>query len=148
MRRLLAGLALLAATSCSDSVVPGQKITDLGTARARWGARGFRDYSFTFSAACFCANVHPIRAIVVHDSVTTAVDLVTNQPVDPRFVSTIDRLFTFIEQGIAKPAAVLDVTYDAQLGYPITIRYDGSANIADDEVTYTVRDVVAYSALR
>ncbi len=148
MRGIVAGLALLLATSCSDSVAPGQKITDLGTARARWAVRGFRDYSFTFSAACFCANVHPIRAVVVRDSVTTAVDLVTNQPVDPRLVRTVDQLFAFIQDGIAKPAARLDVTYDAQLGYPITISYDGAANIADDEVTYNLRDVVRYSALQ
>ena len=148
MRRLFAGLALLLATSCSDSTAPGQKITELGVARTRWASRGYRDYSFTFTALCFCANVHPIRAVVVRDSVTTAVDLVTNQPVDARLVQTVDQLFAFIQDRIGKPVAKLDVTYDAQLGYPITIEYDGAANAADDEVTYNVRDVVPYSALQ
>lgn len=148
MRRLLAGLVLLLATSCGDSLVPGQKIVDLGTARTRWASRGYRDYSFTITSLCFCANVHPIRAVVVGDSVTTAVDLITNQPVDPRLVRTVDQLFAFIQDGIARPAAKLEVTYDAQLGYPITINYDGAINAADDEVTYNVRDVVPYSALQ
>jgi hypothetical protein len=127
--------------------VPGQKVVDLGVARARWASRGYRDYSFTITSLCFCTNVHPVRAVVVRDSVTTAVDLVTNQPVDPRLVRTVDQLFAFIESGISRPAATLEVTYDAQLGYPITINFDGSVNVADDEITYNVRDVVPYSAL-
>jgi hypothetical protein len=56
-------------------------------------------------------------------------------------VETVDALFAFIDRAIAGHAATIDVTYDPLLGYPTQIVYDGSVNIADDELTVTISDV-------
>jgi len=37
---------------------------------------------------------------------------------------------------------VLTVKYDDTLGFPREINYDGAYNIADDEITYTLTNVV------
>ena len=65
----------------------------------------------------------------------------TGQQIDPRWVPSINGLFDFIDRGIANHAARLDVTYAPTLGFPSKVVYDGAANAADDEVTYTVSDV-------
>jgi hypothetical protein len=141
MKRILLLISAMVLAGCSDALGPGHSLTDLGVARQRWRTRGYDAYTYTIRTSCFCANVHPTRVIVSRDTVRSAVDLVTNQAIDPRWVMTIDQLFEFIQQGINKPAQMLEVSYDQRLGYPISINYDGAAGIADDELFIEVRDV-------
>lgn len=137
--RLLAALCVLAMGCTDDPVSP--KRNDLAANRALWGDKGYTTYQFTIKMDCFCAVNGPIGAVVVNDSLVNAMVVSTGQQIDPRWVPSIKGLFDFIDRGIANHAAVLDVTYDPTLGFPSRIIYDGAANAADDEVTYTVSDV-------
>jgi hypothetical protein len=91
---------------------------------------------------CFCAIRGPIRASVVNGAVVSATEVTSGNRVEPAWVPSIEGLFDFVARGIANHALVLDVTYDPVMGYPRKIVYDGAANIADEEVTYQVADVV------
>src|SRR5262249_47607128 len=113
------------------------------TARRLWATNGYTSYAFTIRMDCFCAVNGPLRAIVVNDSLVSATLIANGQSVNPRWVPSIKSLFDFIDRGIANHAAVLRVTYDPSLGFPKEIIYDGAANAADDEVNYTVSDVVS-----
>lgn len=144
MRRLLLiGLALTLA-ACSDALGPnGASTVNLASAKARWLSHGLTDYQITMTQSCFCANVHPLRLTILSDTVRTATDLVTGQAIDPRLGMTVPQLFDFVATGIAKPAAKLDVGYDAVYGFPYEIDYDFSVQVADDEGSISVRDLQA-----
>jgi len=140
LRILLLVVPLLVA-ACGDIFGPGSEQSQLETNRQRWRATGVTSYTFTVSTLCFCAVTGPVRVTVVNDSVVSATQTSNGQSVNPAWMPTIERLFDFIARGIDEHAVVLDVTYDASLGFPSKITYDGSFAIADEEITYTVSDV-------
>jgi hypothetical protein len=135
-------LIVAALAACSDALSPGDAKARLDDNRDRWNSQQATRYEFTLRQACFCAINGPVRVTVSNGSVVTAIRISDGQALDTRYVSSIESLFDFIERGIANHSAVLDVTYDPTLGYPSRIVSDGSVNIADDEVTYEVGDVV------
>lgn len=139
----VAALALLAVVvSCSDAVGPTRKTRELDVARQRWHAQDLHTYAFTVQRSCFCGNVHPLFVIVVSDTVAGVFDLEDGfKQVDSHLGETIEELFTFIQQAIDKPAEKIDVVYDPTRGFPVQVDYDGSAQIADDEIFYRVSDV-------
>lgn len=138
----LAGLAsLVVAVSCSDAVGPGRQVTDLEAARERWRAQNLHTYAFTLQRSCFCANVDPLYVLVLSDTVAGALDFETGEWVDRRLGTTVDGLFTFIQNATDRPARLIRAEYDAAKGFPTEIDYDGAAQIADDEILYRVSDV-------
>jgi hypothetical protein len=142
---LLAGVI---AAGCSSVFEPGSKQSELDANRQKWATRGFRDYTFTHSMVCFCPVENPMTLTVLNDSVVSAKVQRTGAELNPRWLKTINGLFDFIDRAIDEHAAVLEVEYDPSLGYPTRIIYDGSKNVADDEVTYTVSDLRAITGAR
>ena len=142
--RCAAIAALVAGAGCSDSVSPGK--TELVANRQKWETQQLARYDFTLEMFCFCAIRGPIRVSVVNGAVVSAVELANGGPIDPTWVPSIEGLFDFVERGIADHALVLEVTYDPVMGYPRRIVYDRAANIADEEVTYQVANVVRTAA--
>lgn len=134
-------IALIA--GCSNPFSPGRDTKDLDAARETWRTHGYASYEFTFRRSCFCGVTDPLRVRVVNDTVVSVVLISTNAPIDKSLGETVEGLFRFIQRGIDNDAAELRVTYDATLGYPREIVYDGSRMIADDEVTFTAKDVVS-----
>jgi len=132
--------ALAAIAGCSDLFSPGDQ-SRLEENRDKWRAQGLTTYSFTLRQVCFCGINGPVRVVVVNGAAVNATLISNGQLVDPRFVSSIESLFDFIQRGIAKHSAVLEVTYDPTRGFPARIVSDGSKSTADDEVTYEVSDV-------
>jgi hypothetical protein len=142
--RRLVGLALLVlAMSCSDAVGPGSgsEIKDFVQARQRWQAQNLHTYAFTFQRTCFCANVHPLFVVVLSDTVAGVFDLSTGSYVDTQLGETVDGLFTFVQNAITQHARLIRVEYDAAKGFPAEIDYDGSAQTADDEISFRISDV-------
>jgi len=131
----------VALTGCSDLFSPDRDRSRLEENRDKWRAQGLNSYTFTFRQGCFCGITEPVRVVVVNGSAVNATLISNSQLIDPRFVSSIESLFDFIDRGIAKHSVVLEVTYDPARGFPTRIVSDGSKNIADDEVTYEVSDV-------
>jgi len=137
---LIAGsIALLAGCGDRSPAEPGR--SDLEIARARWIAHRPEQYAFNVRKACFCAVTGEVRVYVRHDSVLAVVGVPDARAIDTRNYESIEQLFDFIERAISNHAAVIRATYDPVLGYPTSIDYDGAANIADDEVSYTLSDV-------
>ena len=138
----LLGVALLVVVaSCRDAVGPRQQIAELDAAQRHWRAQNLHTYAFTLQHTCFCGNVHPIYVVVLSDTVAGALDLQTGTAVDPRLGGTIDDLFAFVHNAIDQRAALIRVEYDGAKGFPTTIDYDGSAQIADDETFIRASDV-------
>jgi hypothetical protein len=134
-------LLAAAVAGCSDTTSPEGARAQLDANRAKWDRLSVPTYSFTLQQSCFCAFVQPVRVSVRNDTVTSVNEITGGAAIDPRYVQTVRSLFDFIDRAITEKAATLRVTYDRDLGYPTEIVYDGSLMIADDEVTYRIKDV-------
>jgi hypothetical protein len=132
--------AALVSSGCHDISGPGGR-SELQANRQKWTQSGVTDYTFTLRMDCFCAINGPVRVVVVADSARQVTMESTGEVLNAPWIPTIKKLFDFIDQQIARPAAVLQVTYDPTLGYPTRIVADPIANAVDDEVTYTVSNV-------
>jgi Family of unknown function (DUF6174) len=131
---------LAAALGCRDVVAPVDR-SELDANRQKWAQHGYADYTFTLRMDCFCAINGPVQVVVIADSARQVTMVSTGEVLNAPWIPTIKKLFDFIDQTIARPAAVLHVTYDPTLGYPTEIVADPIANAVDDEVTYTVTNV-------
>jgi major membrane immunogen (membrane-anchored lipoprotein) len=140
---------LLIPVSCASSVPE-----ELTTSEKLWKDRGLRNYDFTLERQCFCPEDWrgPVD-VQVRDGAAISVTYVsTNEPVtDGKFdnADTIDKLFTILENAYTgkgdfeQKADTINVSYNAQMGYPTTFFIDVSQTIADEEQGYTVTNLVA-----
>ena len=138
---LVVSALLVVAASCSDATGPTLETNDLEAARQRWRAQDLHTYAFTLQRSCFCGNIDPLYVIVLSDTVAGVIDLRTAKPLDRQLGETIEGLFTFVQTAIDRPAQLIRAKYDSAKGFPSEIDYDGSGQIADDEISYRVTDV-------
>ena len=137
LTRLSAGAALALSAACG--LVTGTDDDDndkaLRTAQIRWNNAAVQDYTVVVQHLCFCGYVRPVRITVRSGAVVSSVDAQTGEPV-PSYATVRDvmALFTLIRKAIDDGADRLEVTYDAQLGYPTFINIDYHKNAADDEL--------------
>jgi len=141
LRSLLSVAALITVAACGDPAGPGGDSSEVAVNLQKWRTNGFASYTMTMSRVCFCADVGPWLVVVFNDSVVSATRVADGRAADARSLPTINKLFDFIDQAIQKPAAKIDAHYDPARGYPRAIDYDGSLNVADDELIYTVSNV-------
>lgn len=141
MRRVAPLLALGLLTGC-ESVLE-QRSDDLGEARARWERQGIDDYRYDVRSVCFCqweATV-PFTITVVNGVTSSIVWADSGGAAPPQYSDgrqTVDQLFDFIAGLIARKPVVLNVVYDEDLGFPVSIRLDEDRKMADDELLVTV----------
>ncbi len=141
LSRVLPSLFAAAFVSgCRDIAGPGDR-SELEANRQKWAQHGYTSYAFTLRMDCFCAINGPVTVLVVADSALQVTLQSTGEVLNAPWIPTIKKLFDYIDQDIARHAAVLRVRYDPTLGYPIEIVSDPVANAVDDEVTYTVSNV-------
>jgi hypothetical protein len=137
---LLVATATLSLSSCDGVTSPR---SDLEQARTRWAERGPSDYSIVVSRSCFCAPVttDPVVVTVAGGVIVSRVYAASGDTVPPAYASVypdIAQLFDIIDEAIAQRAAHVDVTYEPDFGYPVSVFIDQSANAADDEISYDV----------
>lgn len=138
---VLAGLA-----GCDDPLGPFEQVE---VASERWERHGASDYSFVLDRYCECLVTGPVRLRVVADDVVGAEALPGSsappgsQP-DPAQFPTIDELFAQLRAAAEAGPVRFEVEYDRELGYPRSVDVDVSAQIADEELSYEVRDVMLF----
>jgi hypothetical protein len=105
-----------------------------------------QDYTFTLSVQCFCAGVGtPIRVTVVGGRVTDAVYAESGRGVrkgdqaDARLAVTIDQV---VEAANNTKAASVQVRWPDGQDYPSSVFVDQDKHMADEEIGYSVTDVV------
>ena len=140
-RFLIAALAVIA--GCANSTETTRGTSELDVNRQRWADQKLSRYDFTFNRTCFCVPIGALR-ISVRDGVVVGVtDIASGRSLPSSGFLTVDSLFAIIDHGITNHYAEMRVTYDSALGYPKEIYSDGSHDIADDEITYSVKDLVS-----
>ena len=120
-----------------------QAQADLDKHRALWEANRSDNYSFVLEPICFCPQnlLDPVKINVVDGEITsvTYVDSGNAPEHDGygRYV-TIDDLFDVIQEGIDRPAAAVDVSYDPVFGFPTDANVNYDFRMTDEEYRFTV----------
>ena len=114
----------------------------------RWTRSQPMHYRYTLELMCLCPPqfTKPV-SIEVKNGVTTSITYVEDgTPAEPAYFdryATIEKLFAVLQEALGRPGARLNVTYHSHLGYPMRAAIDYQPNAVDDEIYFTVRDVVA-----
>jgi hypothetical protein len=148
--------ATLAACDSSGIAGPGD-VRRLSEAKALWASRPFTNYTYEIRTSCFCPpEVTQWARVEVRNGAVVDVDAVDADPAFPittlSYWTPIDTLFSDIERalssgGFSSVYARVDVTYDAQLGFPTSIEYVAKPNIADAGASISVRSVVPLNGI-
>ena len=133
-------IAFSALGACTNATAPE---SDLAVARQRWALSNIRSYDFTASRSCFCGppSLRPVTVSVTNGVVTRRIyaDTGESAPASESEFSTVEALFAIVQAAVARHAALVDASYDPALGIPLRISIDGSFQVADDEVSYSVK---------
>ena len=134
-------LAILAHPGC-DAVGPtleDQRRLALARNRSLWESEKVQSYRYTFSLSCGeCAAWarEPVRITVDAGEIRSLEPVRDDaEPISEErweAFKTIEELFGAIEAAIDARAHQLEVTYDARLGYPVSLAITGDPAIADD----------------
>ncbi|WP_455209550.1 DUF6174 domain-containing protein [Kaarinaea lacus] len=119
---------------------PEQAVLDAN--RALWQQAGLTDYQFTYQRSCLCLPLQVVT-VVSGGVITEAHFLSTGEPLTPEQIASlldIEALFNQIQGAIDLNAAVLNVTYNADYGYPETIYIDYYSQVIDEEISHSVLD--------
>ncbi|HMT04051.1 MAG: hypothetical protein KDB48_01375 [Solirubrobacterales bacterium] len=114
------------------AITDGSAAGELSRARSRWDSRGVRSYRLKVDRMCFCA---PPGAAVVTVRRGKVVKVSVKGWGGP---FTVPGLFRIVDRAVMSEVAVLDVRYNARLGFVNYLAIDVSPMIADDEVRYRV----------
>ncbi|MGE0440472.1 MAG: DUF6174 domain-containing protein [Gemmatimonadales bacterium] len=139
MPKLLA-VALVALVGCSTG--PVGYLSALDEARARWADAGITHYQMVLHRGCFCGGPSSVR-IEVNGTTITRTPLGEGGPVPAGwedYYPDVAGLFDVVAREAVRPAAALQVEYDAARGFPTLISVDPIGNAIDDEYGYTVTD--------
>ncbi len=144
-RTLLLLAGALTAASCAAPTAPGEH-GELVEAKARWRAQGSNSYSFELNRGCFCVLGGRRLTVTVRDGGVVGADYLDSGggPVDTAlltYVPTVPDLFDLIQDALDRKVAWFSADYDPTYGYPTRIEIDYSANVADDEIAITARDL-------
>ena len=110
-------------------------VREAQTRRAAWRARGISDYGIRVTVGCFCPWPHTPAILEVRRGVAAQLRDTTGRAFgplrEPWSSYTVEGLFDAVEQG-ARRNDIIEVAYDAVLGYPTYIRGDAKLGRFDD----------------
>ncbi|XCN74499.1 MAG: DUF6174 domain-containing protein [Candidatus Electrothrix aestuarii] len=111
---------------------------------ALWKNSNRSTYTYTYKRVCFCPQEEDIVVDVQYGNVVSAHYYPSDNPVMPERLDslmTVEELFEVIQKAINDDVAQLDVTYNAQLGYPERIYIDVDERMADEEMEHQVSNL-------
>jgi Family of unknown function (DUF6174) len=130
-RLRLALFVPLLAGACSLSG-PTEPERAFDSARRKWQEARLTSYSFKSALSCYCPVEYlgPHTVTVRNGQVTAIVDRRTGEQRPTSYRQPIDSLFAFIELQLRERPDLVEATYDAQYGYPRSLKWGTPANDA------------------
>ncbi|MCH1569957.1 MAG: DUF6174 domain-containing protein [Longimicrobiales bacterium] len=144
LKRLALVLAVGVGSSACDSVgLRGGPESQLEENQAQWASLSLTSYEYVLRRGCFCspAFIGPVRVRVEGGAVTrrTYVELMEPVPTEPgQGFPSVGGLFDIIARAYEQDAHRVVVTYDVESGVPLDVFIDFEANIADEELSFTI----------
>lgn len=134
--RFTKAVSLLSLTlaACSSGESTGES-SQLSDAKAQFETANLDSYSFTWTQSCFCdlARGRATRISVTGDTITRAIYVDDHTQSQNTDIRTIDGVFAWIDRAYDQHYDTIDITYDAELGYPTKIYFDPVKNASDEE---------------
>jgi hypothetical protein len=144
--------ALAIACGSDDVSEPTSPTTSAGSQnlidnQALWSAAGIDNYEFVYQRICFCPPEYTTPALIeVRDGAVWSVEYQDSEihldAPDTTMFPMITALFDVLTEAHDRNAVKVTVTFSADLGYPEDVDIDYAANIADDELSFTVTEFV------
>lgn len=121
---------------------------ELVDSRAKWDAATSDGQSVSYTAqnSCFCPPdyTRPMNITEQNGKIVDATYADTGEAV-PNYIRdgllTMNERFDQLQDAYLSGAERIDASYDPQLGYPSSVYIDQSFMIADEEISYTIKDL-------
>ncbi len=108
-----------------------------------WNTSKIASYQYTYKRECYCMPEQDIVVAVTSGDVSEAFytpggSYLADEDLDSLY--TIENMFELIQEAIDLNVAVLEVDYNQETGHPEEIYIDRNKNLADEEITYIVKE--------
>ena len=145
-------LAVVLLAACRSVQVSPR--TELESQHQAWLALRLSDYSFSYRQLCFCAGSAVAYRVNVSGGKVVSLDygaLPSHMSSNDLRRPTIDSLFVWIDDALARTSELVRVVYDPKYHFPADVNTDWRKNVADDEFSFVAGDLrpaVTYTPTR
>ena len=142
LSQILPLILVLLTFSCANNheVLPEE---ELSVEEQKWRDQNLKSYEFTLQISCFCILEYTLpKRVVVQNNEVVQVDDASYEELNDSVIQTIDGYFDFIRETRKQNPDEEEITYDAVLGYPTYIFFDISYQMADEEIRYTISELI------
>jgi hypothetical protein len=116
---------------------------ELSVEEQKWRDQNLASYEFTLQISCFCIREYTLpKRVVVQNNEVVQVDDTPYKEFNDSAIQTIDGYFDFIRETRKQNPDEEEITYDTDLGYPTYIFFDISYQMADEEIRYTISELI------
>ena len=116
---------------------------ELSVEEQKWRDQNLKSYEFTLQISCFCIREYTLpKRVVVQNNEVVQVDDTPYEELNDSAIQTIDGYFDFIRETRKQNPDEEEITYDTNLGYPTYIFFDISYQMADEEIRYTISELI------
>ena len=116
---------------------------ELSVEEQKWRDQNLKSYEFTLQISCFCIREYTLpKRVVVQNNEAVQVDDTPYEELNDSAIQTIDGYFDFIRETRKQNPDEEKITYDTNLGYPTYIFFDISYQMADEEIRYTISELI------
>lgn len=116
---------------------------ELSVEEQKWRDQNLESYEFTLQISCFCIREYTLpKRVVVQNNEVVQVDDTPYEELNDSAIQTIDGYFDFIRETRKQNPDEEKITYDTNLGYPTYIFFDISYQMADEEIRYTISELI------
>ncbi|MDG1191884.1 MAG: DUF6174 domain-containing protein [Flavobacteriaceae bacterium] len=116
---------------------------ELSVEEQKWRDQNLESYEFTLQISCFCIREYTLpKRVVVQNNEVVQVDDTPYEKLNDSAIQTIDGYFDFIRETRKQNPDEEEITYDTDLGYPTYIFFDISYQMADEEIRYTISELI------
>ena len=112
--------------------------------RELWESLDISSYSMTQQISCYCFPeefISPKSIIVENNQIKLINGFSPDKTIGYESFYTIDQFFEFIDSKLDDDPEFYDINYNSEYGYPNYLFFDMSSMIADEEISYNIKDL-------
>ena len=112
--------------------------------RELWESHNISSYSMTQQISCYCFPeefIYPKFIIVENNQIKLINGFSPDKTIGYESFYTIDQIFEFIDSKLDDDPEFYEIDYSIEYGYPNYLFFDMSSMIADEEISYNIKDL-------